>query len=191
MAWLVSALKLPHRVITRDDGKPYLNRWFLCGSAAEALRFFPQGDREPRWWQRLTGWLPIVYVHRFDSSDTDDELHNHPWAATSLILAGGYDEQRRAGSTQIEWDGTGGPTGTREVYKVVTNRFSPGNINRLFPDTYHKVTLLGPDCWTLIVVGEKVQSWGFWSPLTGQTVGWREHLAMRTEKKITSKGGRA
>ena len=39
------------------------------------------------------GWH--AYLHRFVNSDPDRGLHDHPWnRAVSLVLTGGYDEQR-------------------------------------------------------------------------------------------------
>src|ERR1700761_128148 len=94
LTWFVDFAKLPHRCITRDDGMPYLHRWYLFGEPG-GLKYFEEGQREMRWWQRpLARLLPCTYLHRFVSSDTDEELHNPPWEATSLILAGGYREER-------------------------------------------------------------------------------------------------
>jgi hypothetical protein len=185
LGWLVVALKLQARVITRDDDAAYLRRWYLLGEPG-GLKYF--ADQELRWWQKLLTWAPCVYIHQFASSDTDDELHNHPWEAVSLILAGGYAEERRVESAAFDsvdaWL-RGRPAG----YKVVIRDFKPGSINHLFADTFHKVTLLEADCWTLIVIGKRVQSWGFWSPLTGRFLGWRDHHAMKTDRKMNAKGG--
>jgi hypothetical protein len=114
---------------------------------------------------RLFGWSPgtpgrypfSVYLHHFHRPDEDDAPHNHPWAwAVSLILAGGYVERR------------GGPL------RLVL----PGMINVIKPDTFHVVEHLLGECWTLIVVGPKAQSWGF--EVSGQGyVPWRDRLRQR------------
>lgn len=63
----------PMREINGDDGRPYLERYFIC---------------------RAFGWQ--VYLHHFVASDPDRGLHDHPWdRAISLVLAGGYTEVRR------------------------------------------------------------------------------------------------
>jgi hypothetical protein len=169
---LVKVLNLPERVIKRDDVRPgrcYLRRYYLLGDGAETLRkYFPEGHKAPRWWQKPFMKLPLVYLHKFESSDEDEELHSHPWTATSLILSGGYLEERRATIRGAFPDGL-------DVYEVVRTPFRPGQINRLHPDTFHRVRLFGDECWTLIVVGDRVQDWGFWSPTTGEFEGWREH----------------
>lgn len=174
--------RLPRRVITREDGDrslPYLERYYVCGDPS-ALRFFPAGQDAPRWWQRPLTWLPLVYLHRFRRDDEDVELHNHPWAAVSLILVGGYYEERR------EIDDSG------HLYNVRRYERKPFTLNRLHPDTFHRVELIEHDAWTLIVVGEKVQSWGFWHPRTGEFLPWREHAAKKAaELKTNARGGRA
>jgi hypothetical protein len=86
-----------------------------------------------------------MYVHKFERSDEDKQLHSHPWAfAISLILKGGYEEERREGN---------------DVKKRV---LYPGSFNFLSSDTYHRVDLLEKDCWTVILCGPKTQTWYFW-----------------------------
>jgi hypothetical protein len=57
--------------------------------------------------------------------------------------------------------------------------YLPGDENVLKPDTFHRVDLLGDDCWTLFVVSARVQSWHFWDRDTGKITPWREALAAR------------
>lgn len=62
---------LPARIISGDDGEPYLERYFLA---------------------RLFGCE--IYIHRFVASDPDRGYHNHPFAwCASLVLCGGYEER--------------------------------------------------------------------------------------------------
>lgn len=103
-----------------------------------------------------------LYIHHFHRSDEDEELHSHPWSGDSLILLGSYCEERR------------GPNHT------IFQDFHPGMVNRLTPDTFHRVVLTTKDCWTLFRTGQKVQDWSFWSKKTGVTTPWR--------KFITNKG---
>lgn len=173
--WL--AKRLPQRIISRDDGAPYLERYYLCGEAG-GLKYFPEGQRSMRWWQKALTWLPCVYLHRFVASDSDVELHNHPWTATALILSGGYIEERRG----VRFDECG-----NEHYRIDTKTCLPWSFNRLGADTYHRVLLIGGDCWTVIKIGEKVQTWGFWHPETHEFVHWKEHWARKqTAAKLTA-----
>jgi hypothetical protein len=176
---------LPRRVIMREDGDrslPYLERYYVCGDPT-ALKYFPPGQDAPRWWQRPLTWLPLVYLHRFRRDDEDVELHNHPWAAVSLILVGGYYEERREEIAHADL--------TTE-YVVRRYERKPFTLNRLRPDTFHRVDLREHDAWTLIFVGEKVQSWGFWHPRTWEFIPWREHVRRKAaEPKSNARGGRA
>ncbi len=194
LEFLVRALNLPERVIPRDYGRPgraYLRRYYLFGESGALVKYFPPGSNAPRWWQRPLTWLPLVYIHKFESSDEDRELHSHPWAATSLILAGGYVEERRRFTCE----------GFQNRYVVDSREVKPGNVVRLGPDTFHRVTLREKDCWTVIVVGELVKKWGFWHPVTGDFQTSKEHIAAKeraaqevddfaeSSSRITSPGG--
>jgi hypothetical protein len=179
LEFAVRALRLPKRTITRGDGRPYLERWYLGGEAG-GLKYFGEGHREPRWWQRplARDWLPCVYVHRFVSGDDEPELHNHPWEeATSLILAGGYVEERR--SQRLSGPFPLSENDPTRRFEIVSQRFLPGMFNYILRDTYHRVQLLEGDCWSLIFCGRKVSSWGFWDPETGEELHWRAHVERR------------
>jgi hypothetical protein len=64
--------KLPAREITRSEGAPYLERYYLG---------------------QLFGWT--FYLHRFLAGDEGTHLHDHPWRLSlSLILSGWYRETR-------------------------------------------------------------------------------------------------
>ncbi|MCG7592439.1 hypothetical protein [Mycobacterium sp. PSTR-4-N] len=128
----------PHQIIGGADD-PYLLRWYVI-------------PRNP---------LLNVYVHKFCRSDDDRALHDHPWWFVSLMLRGQYDEVTNAG----------------------TNRRRAGSIAYRPAEWRHRVQLLGhyvtpyrpsddptgwsdhwveQPCWTLIVTGRRVRTWGFW-----------------------------
>lgn len=132
------------RVIRGDpddetQGAPYLERYFLF--------------RLPTPWGPVTG-----YLHRFVGSDPARGVHDHPWArAASLVLAGGYDEERLAGFAAA------GPI-------VTTRRVRPGRLNLLRGTDFHRVVLRPrPDdaeqrpveAWSLFVHSCHVKPWGF------------------------------
>lgn len=128
-----------------DIGRPgdgtYLTRWTLWGS-------------------RFHGTGGAVFLHRFQRSDHDGAMHDHPWAFTSVILLGGYHEQTEGG----------------------TRWYGPGRILRRPATWRHRVILPpGRDCWTLVFRGVKERSWGFWcmdslGRLTGRVVPWRSFI---------------
>jgi hypothetical protein len=130
----------PKRTIPGEEG-PYLTRYTLAE--------LPDGGH--------------LYLHFFHRGDADLELHNHPWPGRSLILTGGYREERREGDAVVE-----------RVYRR-------GDVSVLEPDTFHRVDLLTPEtgCWTLFLTGAREQSWGFWDRVTGVFTPWREAIARR------------
>jgi len=158
LKWLAS--KLPTRVIYGGAGNDrYLSRSYLFGRPVMpdgSSPFDHFGDTCPgAIWPAGVG----LYLHCFHQGDEDRELHNHPWAwAVSLVLAGGYIEERKAGD-QVE---------RREVL--------PGDINRIHHGDFHRVDLLDGECWSLFLAGPKVSSWGFWDRATGVFMHWRDFL---------------
>lgn len=141
------AARLPVREITGGEGGDdvYLEKYLLFQSRAGRDGF-------------------RVHLHRFLRPDKDREVHSHPWAwAWSLVLCGGYLEERRGDADRLE---------------AIARR--PGSVYPVWPDTYHRVArLFQRDCWTLFVSGPVVQSWGFWSPDTGEYTPWREFFARK------------
>lgn len=144
-----AARRLPCRQILAEDGAVYLERYRVLG------------------WMPGSRWRgPSIYLHRFRMPDQDVALHNHPWPrAVSLVLAGGYTEQRLArmfGLPSCEW-----------------RWLMPGQLNVIGPDDYHRVAELhGDETWTLFLVWPRTRSWGFWLPSRGH-VPWRERLRER------------
>ena len=71
---------LPCRIID-DNGKPYLERYYLA--TVFGVRF---------------------YLHRFVASDPDRGCHDHPWSwARSVVLSGWYWEELRSGVRKVKW----------------------------------------------------------------------------------------
>jgi hypothetical protein len=124
--------RLPCRIIDGEQGEPYLERYYLAG---------------------LFGWH--AYLHRFVDSDPDRGLHDHPWnRALSLVLTGGYDEQRFVAPPVA---------GTRlREPPIRTRRVRPWRLNLLRGTDYHRVVLReGRAAWTLFLHGPRVKGWGF------------------------------
>jgi len=138
---------LEKRVITRRDGKPYLERYYIFHS-----------DRFKK--------IPGIYLHKFLSSDEDEELHNHPWGSSvSFILTGGYIEERR-----------------NDKRRVVIKDVLPGSINYINHDDFHRVDLIKNYAWTLFMSGNREQDWGFWNRDTDVYTPWQEHIERKAEE---------
>lgn len=104
--------------------------------------------------------LPFVYLHLIAQADADRHLHNHPWKwARSLILTGGYLEQRGASGSRFfgHW---------RRPWSWV----------RLNGNTYHRIALVERNTWTLFIAGPRVKSWGFW--VRGMHVDFQRYFSL-------------
>lgn len=162
-----SSRQPPPRVIYDIDGtSPYLSRHYLIGLPRMPDGSWPfdaRGDaREGVIWKSVVG----LYLHRFHRGDNDRELHNHPWKwSVSLILAGGYREERRQGDI------------------VVERVLRPGRLNWIGHDDFHRVDLIDGEAWTLFLAGPKVSTWGFWNRATGLFLHWRDFLASKRAER--------
>jgi hypothetical protein len=161
LEWIARRLPPARLIFDREGISPYLSRYYLLGrphmpdgsdpidefGSPKKGAIFPNGIH--------------VYLHKFHRSDQDVALHNHPWHwARSLILAGGYSEERRTADRQV--------TRTTKM---------PGSFVRIDADDYHRVDLLEKDSWSLFIAGPKKSSWNFWDRHTGEIVHWREYIA--------------
>lgn len=144
---------LPLRQITRKNGQPYLDRYYLFGAEP---KYFPVPVKP------IMGFLPFtVFLHHFRASDEEKACHNHPWdESRSLILVGGYHEERLVTN----------PDGSLTRH---FKQFWPGDINTIRSSDFHRVDLITPDVWTLFVTGKKSSTWGFKDPLTGVFEHWK------------------
>lgn len=140
------------------DSGTYLDRWYLLHDKPEDDPRLPgqsdddNGTEHP--WD--------LYLHRFHRSDDDLALHNHPWRwALSLVLVGGYSEERRVGD------------------RVVRRTVRPWSFNVVRGDDYHRVDLLEQDAWSLFLVGPKVSSWYFWDRTLRARTHWRAFIAAK------------
>jgi hypothetical protein len=151
--WLAS--KLQCRRIEAEDGELYLMRFKIFG-------WMPGDQRH---------WPFSIYLHRFVLADLDKAPHSHPWKwAVSLILTGGYREELVVK-----------PSRARFYYgnvPMLTRVRGPGSFGLLRNSTYHRVSRLYGETWTLFIVGPRASSWSFLVPWRGP-VPWRERLAER------------
>ena len=149
ITWLLKKLivGLKSRTI-ETDGRPYLTRFYV----------WPGKPRTNDDEDSATSKLPFaIFVHFFHRGDSDRELHNHPWkTSVSLILSGGYVEEREEGLRTLR----------------------PGMINVIRGTDFHRVELLKPDqgCWTIFIAGRKASDWGFKARGSNVFVPWREYI---------------
>jgi hypothetical protein len=156
--WVASKLS-PPRVIQDGLGRSkYLIRWYLFGRGRPTM--LDGTSPFDMWGNPKVGavWPAVswsIYLHRFHRGDVDRELHSHPWKwAVSLVLVGGYIEERRTVDGRIE-----------------TKVIGPGSINRLRATDFHRVDLIDGEAWTLFLVGSR-------------EIPWREFLASKQVRHV-------
>jgi hypothetical protein len=139
VSWLIRLLSgRPHFYIGGTE-RPYLLRWHLL----------------PR-----NRWMNL-YLHKFCRDDDDRALHDHPWWFVSLMLAGVYREYTPG-------RGAEGQRGKAAEGDWVCEMRRGGSIAFRRAEHRHRVELLKRDdgtpipCWTLVLTGSNVRTWGFW-----------------------------
>lgn len=105
-------------VINEKTGQPYLKRWWLI----------------PR------NVLFNIYLHKFEGSDDDRALHDHPWYSISFLLKGEMLEHLFSGARTVP-------------------RFWP-----VFRSAKHahRLELVQGPVWTLFITGPRLREWGFY-----------------------------
>ena len=89
-------------------------------------------------------------LQNFHEPDERLGLHDHPWHCLSFILAGGYRERVLVYLDPAQPEGMA----TRDV-----GHMAPG-VNLIGPNTFHALTEVKPDTWTLLIHGPKLKRWG-------------------------------
>lgn len=152
-AWLVRrAVRRPYTHIDGKDGTRYLSRYWLFNPYP-----WPASASNKR---GLWSLLPSIRLHIFEMPDMDRDHHNHPWNSRSIVIAGGYLEEREGNA-------------------FLTPRMA-GTSAFIGHDTYHRIaTLIGNDVITIFITWKYRHSWGFLTE-SGH-VPWREYLGIKEE----------
>ena len=105
--------------------------------------FIIGNDYIRRWWVIPRNKSCNVYLHEILHSDDDRAMHDHPWANTSLLIAGGYIEHTPDG------------TFTRNAGDVIERP----------ADALHRLEIIpGQRAISLFMTGPTVREWGFACP---------------------------
>lgn len=96
-----------------------------------------------------------IYLHRLGTPDSRPTLHDHPWCFVSFIARGGYDEMRLNRHT-------------REVYR---RRIRWVNVMRR-DDAHYIETLHRTPTWSLLIVGARRRTWGYWRQIGDDRDSW-------------------
>lgn len=105
-----------------------------------------------------------VFLHRITAPDPGQDLHDHPWSFVSLILVGGYTEQRALSREAADlaciaerWPET--------CDRGVIEHRGRWSVKAMRLDECHQIVDLGGrTCWTLVVHGPHRREWGFYLP---------------------------
>lgn len=92
----------------------------------------------------------IFYLHRFVSTHPNEPVHDHPFDGLSIVLTGRYLEKKPI----IPW---GGGNIQGYYHKVIHI------INKVPGNSFHAITDVEPETWTLFSHGERYKPWGFLS----------------------------
>lgn len=114
-----------------------------------------------------TPWFNI-YIHQILKSDEEAHFHDHPWNFFSFILSGGYKE--RSSYSVDRWK------------QVHTNYFMKHSLVHHKRSDTHKLTLMTPCVWTLVLTYGKHQTWGYQTE-----AGWidfQSYRALKNEGKF-------
>lgn len=168
-AYLIARAKLtPYTPILSVDGtEVYMERYWL---------FNPYPTQTERDAMAAAGikqkWrFPIsVRIHGIRTPDLDRHLHDHPWNARTVILRGGYIENRGGSYNYLHQGGSATLKFGKDFHRITT----------LYP-------MFGDDAvWTLFITGKFRGMWGF--NKDGVKIPFKEYLrdtgdAMSKEKK--------
>ena len=112
----------------------------------------PEINYLTRWRIVQTPWAAL-YLHRMNTPDGRPTMHDHPWSFVSIILRGGYYEHRLTGDRNI--------VGRRIKHVNVVRR----------NDAHYIASLDRTPTWSLLLVGKRRQTWGYWRPIPGTSRG--------------------
>jgi hypothetical protein len=126
--------------LRRADGTVYLDRWGWGGSVAG------------------------LFLHRMCGPDPADHLHDHPWTFVSLILWGGYTEERADtrsaplyAALARRWPGSCTPGAPEER--------RPLSVRLMRLDEAHRiVSLRRRTSWSVVLHLPRRRKWGFYTP---------------------------
>jgi|SRR6478736_2172133 len=97
-----------------------------------------------------TPWFAL-FLHHIHQPDHDPDPHDHPFNFWSLVVRGGYDEvlhtERREGAL-------------RPAVKKTHGWLS---FHKMSKQDAHRIISIKPDTWTLVFVGKRTKSWGYWT----------------------------
>lgn len=126
-------------------------------------------------WRLIQTPLFGLYVHFIYREDLDPVPHDHPWRFWSLVLRGGYREEYHPD--------------VREIGTSRQQQHEPWSVHEFPLRAAHRITSVEPRTVTLVLVGRKLRTWGFYDERRGNAfVDWRDALGIRPTEGSRSTG---
>lgn len=143
--WLLTiAINRDPDFVVGSADDPYMRRWYLI----PRNRFFN------------------IYLHEFCRSDSDKEMHTHPWLFNAtIVLKGFYIEE------EVVYGGFHRPTQMASWDRWFRLR-GPWCAHRVI------LPLTSQRTWTLFITGPIVHMWGFIDP----NFGWTDYKTFLAKK---------
>lgn len=144
----------------RDDVLFQMPNWLRTLGLVRDPDFIVGGRERPylkRWWIIPRNRWFGVYLHKFERSDDDRALHDHPWRNASLLLRGSYiEEQPDVSQAQTPF------TRAADLPRLRILRKAGRLVIRTRATASHRVELIdGKPVWTLFITGPVIRPWGF------------------------------
>lgn len=159
--WIISAaMRTPYLHLPSNEDPSYMARYWVFNP-------YSRETNKPRFW-----WCPwSVRVHHIKREDFDRALHDHPWNARTIILAGWYIERRLNPDFEPML-----PTTFSNREHILRLRRA-GTTARLGFGEYHTIVEVSDGgVYTLFISGKWRGVWGFL--VNGVKVPWREYLGL-------------
>lgn len=121
------------------------------------------------WLKKFTKDQPMsMRLHNIRWSDSDRALHDHPWENISVVLAGEMIEVVPLDQSQ--------PC-MQDPMKYSQYIRRPGDvIARKATDRHRLIIPPGQTVWTLFIMGDYEQNWGFYDPIKGIKIPYKDYL---------------
>lgn len=175
-AWLIArAKKTPYQhILSPDHTKVYMERYWLFNpypTQKEKDAYKAAGKKLP--WQ-----FPVsIRIHRIMVPDGDRHHHDHPWNARTILLKGGYDEERleyREPCPSLDWTSM-----LPGAYYTQPYRRKQGDTATLGFGEFHRITKVPAEgVWTLFITFPLQGDWGYM--VDGKKVSFREYVRSGT-----------
>jgi hypothetical protein len=116
-------------------------------------------------WRLIQTPIGGIYLHFIHREDLDRMPHDHPWTFASIVLRGGYQEEFWPEARLI---------GQEDGHREDLRDFTRGRFHLFRQRSAHRIVYCRPHTTTLVLVGRKNRTWGFYDG-QGRFIDWRDY----------------